>query len=135
MTVADSVEMERVSAILRDPSMAQPAADFPAGQAHADAAGLYSWWVDGEGRAIFVSQFGVPFPELIYAGQAGATSSRAGVERSATLRSRITVNQIRGNIESSTFRQTLTAVLLDPLGLKLERPGKLAAESNARVSE
>lgn len=51
------------------------------------------------------------------------------------MRSRITGNHLRGNIGSSTFRKTLTAALFDPLDLQLERPGKLAAESNAAVSE
>jgi hypothetical protein len=78
--------------------------------------------------------FGVRLPSLIYAGQAGATSSRAGVERVATLRSRIGGNHLRGNIRSSTFRNTLSAVLFEPLGLCLEAPRRLETASNAAVS-
>lgn len=126
---------KRAAEVLRDPTHAKPAQVFPDGQLEVDQAGLYAWRVGPEGGAVLSRAFDASLPELIYAGQAGATSSRAGVERSATLRSRITGNHLRGNIGSSTFRKTLTAALFDPLDLQLERPGKLDAESNAAVSE
>lgn len=135
MTVINDDEVRRIAVILQDPPMAKPCRNFPDGQADVDAPGLYSWWVDEDGRATFTQIFGVAFPGLIYAGQAGATSSRAGVERSATLLSRINGNHLRGNIRSSTFRQTLSAVLFGPLGLELEGPGKLTPSSNAQVSK
>lgn len=128
-------QVQRATEILRDPMRTKPARAFPDGQPDVDHAGLYAWSVDLDGGAVLSLAFDATLPELIYAGQAGATSSRAGVERSATLRSRITGNHLRGNIGSSTFRKTLTAALFEPLGLRLERPGKLDAESNAVVSE
>ena len=73
-------------------------------------------------------------PPLIYVGQAGATSSRSRSKRSATLGSRIAGNHLRGNISSSTFRKTLAAVLVEPLGLRLVRPGSLDKESNQSLS-
>ena len=75
------------------------------------------------------------FGELIYAGQAGASTKRSGTERVATLRSRIGGNHLRGNIGSSTFRKTLTAVLFEPLGLRLSGRGKLDRASTQSVSE
>lgn len=128
-------QAHRAAEILRDPQQAKPAVAFPDGQPEVDQAGLYAWRVDVDGGAALSLAFDATLPELIYAGQAGATSSRAGVERSATLRSRITSNHLRGNIGSSTFRKTLTAALFDPLSLRLERPGKLDFDSNTLVSE
>jgi hypothetical protein len=73
-------------------------------------------------------------PPLIYAGQAGATTTRSGTQRSATLYSRIGQNHLNGNVASSTFRETLTAVLLDPLTLRLAAPRRLDEPSNRKVS-
>ena len=72
--------------------------------------------------------------QLIYAGQAGATTRRAGTERTATLRSRISRNHLGGNIGSSTFRKTLTALLFEPLGLRLAGPDKLDTASTKLVT-
>jgi len=54
--------------------------------------------------------------------------------RSVQLGSRIGGNHLHGNIESSTFRKTLTAVLLEPIGLRLSLAGRLDPESNQAVS-
>jgi hypothetical protein len=72
---------------------------------------------------------------LIYAGQAGATSRRTKTESRATLRSRIGGNHLRGNIRSSNFRKTISALLLQPLGLQLAGLNKLDPASNRIVSE
>ncbi|QGG94374.1 GIY-YIG nuclease family protein [Actinomarinicola tropica] len=119
---------------LGDEKNARPASTFPVGHADVDLPGLYSWWVDDAGRRALGTVFDTELPGLIYGGQAGASSSRAGVERSATLKSRIRGNHLRGNISSSTFRKTLSAVLFIPLDLRLERPGKLDAMSNRAVT-
>jgi hypothetical protein len=52
----------------------------------------------------------------VYAGLAGATSA-ARISVSSTLRSRIARNHLRGGIHGSTWRKSLTAVLLDELDL------------------
>lgn len=129
-----AAQVRHASEVLRDPVNATPAAAFPDGQRDVEQAGLYAWTVDAAGSAALSTAFDVELPALIYAGQAGATSSRSGVERDATLRSRIVGNHLRGNIRSSTFRKTLTAALFEPLDLQLERPGKLDTPSNATVS-
>ena len=90
--------------------------------------------VDQVGGAQLAETYGVQLPPLIYAGQAGATSSKAGVERGATLLSRIKGNHLGGNIRSSTFRRTLAASLFEPLGLRLAGPSKLEPASNAALS-
>ena len=73
-------------------------------------------------------------PPLVYAGQAGATRWPSGTRSSATLASRIRGNHINGNASSSTFRLTLSALLLRPLGLTALNPGRLAPEDRKIVS-
>jgi hypothetical protein len=41
---------------------------------------------------------------------------------------------LRGNIRGSTFRQTLAALLVEPLGLQVVGPNRLALESEQRLS-
>jgi hypothetical protein len=132
--MSSGAEIERLASLLSDPQRALPASTFPAGHSDLDLAGLYSWWADAEARSILSGVFDTQLPELIYAGQAGASSSVAGVERASTLRSRIRSNHLSGNLRSSTFRRTLAAALLDPLALELERPLRLTKESNARLT-
>jgi hypothetical protein len=120
---------------LADRTNAEPSRNFPSDPVAAGVPGLYSWWADDAGLDLLSAAFGVRLPPLIYAGQAGATSTRSGTERTATLRSRIVSNHLNGNVGSSTFRKTLTAVLFEPLALRLERPGRLDPPSNQAVSQ
>src|SRR5262245_20181850 len=115
MTGELDASVEVLAGRLADPRNAHPATTFQRHDHDLDHAGLYSWWGDEEGLAVLSAPFAIALPPLIYAGQAGATSARSNVERVATLRSRIGSNHLNGNVESSTFRKTLTAVLLDPL--------------------
>jgi hypothetical protein len=119
---------------LGDDANAESARSFPRDAARAERPGLYAWWVDDEGRSILETSIGGNLSALIYAGQAGATSARSLTERSATLRSRITGNHLNGNIGSSTFRKTLTALLKEPLDLRVAGARKLDIASNAKVS-
>ena len=119
---------------LTDPANSESAATFPTDRAATECPGLYSWWGDDVALSMLSDLFGARMPPLIYAGQAGATSSRSQRPRSATLRSRICTNHLNGNIGSSTFRKTLTAVLLEPLSLELVRAECLDKVSNAAVS-
>lgn len=125
---------EELAAFLGDPSRALSVRDFPAGHPEVDTAGLYAWWIDDSGAAALTTTFETPVAGMIYAGQAGASSSRAGVERSATLSSRIKGNHLGGNVGSSTFRKTLTASLALPLDLTLTKPGRPDRDSNQLVS-
>lgn len=119
---------------LSDRSNAQPARRFPADAAEADHPGLYAWWADAEGLGVLSTVFDAELTPLIYAGQAGATSTRSKTERESTLGSRIGGNHLNGNVGSSTFRKTLTAVLRHPLELQLNASGRLDREANAIVS-
>lgn len=126
--------VEHLICRLSDPSNAEEASGFPRDPVAADQPGLYSWWADDAGLVTLAAPFAQPLPALIYAGQAGATSTRVGIVRSATLRSRISGNHLNGNIGSSTFRRTLSAILFEPLSLAMAGSGRLDAASNKSVS-
>jgi len=119
---------------LSDPAGARSVDNFPREHEGCDQPGLYSWWADSEALDALAVVFDTRLPKLIYAGQAGATSTRSHTERRATLASRIGSNHLRGNISSSTFRKTLSACLFEALELHLRRSGSLDRESNNVVS-
>lgn len=129
-------EVETLIAALSDSSCAEAPAAFPL-DAHAAAnAGLYSWWGDEEARRVLAAGLDVDgLPPLLYAGQAGATKWPSGKRSNATLGSRIGQQHIRGNARSSTFRLTLSTVLLVELGLTPAPGGRLTPESNRVVSD
>jgi hypothetical protein len=114
---------------------AEPASSFPRDRAAVAQPGLYAWWSDEAGLDALSAPFGIRLPPLIYAGQAGATSSRARVEPAATLRSRISTNHLNDNVRSSTFRKTLTATLLTSLELRLTPVGQLVTADNQKLSD
>jgi hypothetical protein len=93
--------VEELVGQLGDSSRAEDAACFPLVRGSADHPGLYAWWSDVEGLGVLSTPFGEELPTLIYAGQAGATSTRTAVQMSATLRSRICQNHLNGNVASS----------------------------------
>jgi hypothetical protein len=129
-----SGEVAKAVARLSDRSRAESPSTFPMDMEAADHPGLYSWWADEGGLAMLSESLGGSLPSLIYVGQAGATSSRSKTQRMTTLYSRIKGNHLTGNISSSTFRQTLSAILRDPLNLGVTTSGRLDRESNQRVS-
>lgn len=122
-----------VEALTDDGRAVSPHA-FPVDRERSSHPGLYSWWADSDARSVIGHQLGLDVPALVYAGQAGATRWPSGKTSTATLASRIRGNHINGNASSSTFRLTLSAVLLEPLKLQTTKPGRLAPESNRAVS-
>lgn len=102
----EHVLVESLAAALGDGRRAEPPASFPLDPNTASYPGLYSWWADDAARSTIAAQLGLAVPSLIYAGQAGATRWPSGTKSSATLKSRIRGNHIRGNASSSTFRLT-----------------------------
>lgn len=129
-------EVEVLVAALSDSSRAEAPGRFPTDRRAAASPGLYSWWGDDEGRSLLASALEVDsLPPLLYAGQAGATKWPSGKPSNATLRSRIGRQHIRGNARSSTFRLTLSTILLVELGLSPAPGGRLTADSNRVVSE
>lgn len=111
---------------LADRANGEPAAGFPRDRDLASHPGLYAWYASPPGLDLLSAAFGERIDQPIYAGQAGANSAKAGIERSATLYTRIRSNHLRGNLKASTFRRTLAAVLREPLGLELDAPRVLS---------
>ena len=107
---------------------------FPVDPAAANRPGMYSWWGDDEACAVLGSAVGMQLPHLFYVGQAGATRWPSGAKSAATLASRIGTQHIRGNARSSTFRLTISSLLIEPLSLVTASGGKLDPASNLRTS-
>ena len=128
-------DIRSVAHLLADRTRSETPLEFPRDTDDAAKAGLYSWWADREARELFESVARAPVGAMVYVGQAGATSGPSGKESTATLKSRIRSNHIRGNLSSSTFRLTISAMLRGPLNLRLERPGKLVSAENHRVTQ
>ena len=97
--------------------------------------GLYAWWADETARHLISEVLRSDIPPLIYTGQAGATKWPSRKRSSATLASRIQGNHINGNASSSTFRLTVSAILMSPLQLRVAEPGRLDPEDRRRVSD
>jgi hypothetical protein len=111
------------------------AAECPAGLDDLDQPGLYSWWVDQSGAADLAAALDQELRAgRIYAGQTGATKWPSGRIGSMTLRQRLRGNHLRGSIRRSTFRRTLGACLVEPLGLDLVAAGKLTPDSERQLS-
>jgi GIY-YIG catalytic domain len=130
-----STAAEAIVRRLTDPWNAVEPALFPRDRDEASSAGMYAWWGDGHARDTLGEEIGAALPPLLYVGQAGATQWPSGKRSSATLASRIGQQHVRGNARSSTFRLTISALLLNRLGLVAVTGGKLDHLSNRRVSE
>lgn len=131
--VQDVVGADDVVTLLTDPTRRVRASSWPGGLS-IDGAGLYTWWTDATGAADLSAGLGERIHAgLIYAGQTGGTTV-GGVVRVATLRSRIGGNHLRGRIRGSTFRFTLGAALMAPLGLAADGPQRLTPASEAMLS-
>jgi hypothetical protein len=119
---------------LTDPRNTVEPARFPRDRDEGARPGLYAWWGDAHATDVLGEEIGTSLPPLLYAGQAGATSWPSGRRSSAILASRIKQQHLRGNARSSTFRLTLSALLLNRLDLAASG-GRLDRASNQRVSE
>lgn len=126
---------EQVIALLNRHENAVEPRLFPHDREEAARPGMYAWWGDDEARAILGGEIGADLPPLLYVGQAGATKWPSGKRSSATLASRVGGQHIRGNARSSTFRLTISSLLLRRFRLVPVAGGKLDAASNSRVSE
>ncbi len=139
------LDVQQLVAHLSDPDRAEDPRTFPRDPDAGGSSGLYSWWADRSAQKLF-AEAGVRVGEsgatqncqefaLIYVGQTGATSRHARKPSSATLVDRVRSSHIGGNVKSSTFRETISALLLASLGLALVQPRKLARTDNKRVSD
>lgn len=129
-----SPHAQRLVALLQDRDGAVSPRSFPVDRAGAMRPGMYSWWADEQARTQLGEALSAELAELIYVGQAGATKWPSGTTSAATLTSRIGRQHISGNARSSTFRLTISALLLDQLGLVPVDGGRLDASSNAVVT-
>lgn len=120
---------------LSDSSNAVEPKLFPSNLEQAQRPGMYAWWGDDDARTLLGGELGVDLPPLLYVGQAGATKWPSGKRSTATLATRIGRQHIRGNARSSTFRRTISALLLDQMELVPAGGGRLDRPSNAVVSQ
>jgi hypothetical protein len=98
--------------VLLDPGRAVSPDEFLArGSDGLTSPGLYTWWVDAAGADDLTRGMGHPVGAgLLYAGKAGG-HRRDAAPSTATLWGRISGNHLRGNVRSSTLRQSLAAML------------------------
>lgn len=126
--------LEEALAVLRDPSLAVPAADWHSKIPGGDQPGLYSWWSDAVGAGALSDGLGhCVAAGLIYAGQTGATPWPSGKVGKGILDRRIGRNHIRGNIYGSTFRFTLGASLCEAYQFEVVGPKRLSDESEIQL--
>lgn len=134
MTEVDDQIVGALVEKLLESCQAQPPAGFPTDEHVASLPGLYSWWADETARSVIGDQLSQPIPPLVYAGQAGATRWPSGMKSKATLASRIRNQHINGNASSSTFRLTMSALLLHQMKLTVLKPGRLEPTDRKIVS-
>lgn len=127
------VGIEHLVDLLSDRSRAEDPRTFPMDIIAAGKPGLYSWWADSMARELIGQVLCASIPELIYVGQAGAT--RDGKRPKSALASRIRKQHIRAVAGSSTFALTISAILLEPLELRVKKSKSLVSEDRQRVSE
>jgi hypothetical protein len=128
-------EVTAALAALEPAAVRIAAADWPGSLVCLDQPGLYSWWVDVTGAHELERGLGMAVsPGRIYAGLTGATKWPSGEVGKMSLRERIGRNHLAGTIRGSTFRRTLAAILREPIGLRLEAPGRLERESERGLS-
>lgn len=131
---AEQTDTEGIVARLSNPDEAEDPLRISEIPAAGDSPGLYSWWADSKAIDLFAKVVGtVPADHCIYVGQTGATQP-SGKSSQRTLTRRILSDHLRGNVGSSTFRKTISAILFEPLNLRLEKSDRLARNSNKRVS-
>ena len=130
----EQTDAGRIVARLSNPDEAEDPMRISEIRAAAGSPGLYSWWADSVAIDQFAKVVGpIPAHRCIYVGQTGATQP-SGKPSRATLKSRILGNHLRGNVGSSTFRKTISAILFEPLKLRLNKPDQLTRDSNKVVS-
>ncbi len=123
-----------IVAALSEPTNAVGPRSFLQDRGAAARSGIYAWWGDEEALNNLGEELGTDLPALLYVGQAGATKWPSGRRSSATLASRVGGQHIRGNARSSTFRLTISALLLRRFRLVPVAGGKLDPPSNSTVS-
>ena len=144
--VSNQAEIGRLVALLSDPDRAQNPCTFPKDRDASNSAGLYSWWADSDAQELFARVFAQQGMDvayrftknemaLFYVGQAGATRWPSGNTSNATLMSRIGNLHINGNVAGSTFRKTISAILLESFDLRIAGRDRLDANSESKVSK
>ena len=95
---------------LGDRARAERASAFRSDGPSAGLCGVYGWWADDVARHAIEQALGADVAPFIYVGKAG------GAHSVQTFGARILGNHLNGSNRTSTFRQSLTAILLsDPV--------------------
>jgi hypothetical protein len=133
MTDYECPDAAELAAWLGDPANAEPCATFPLDRAGVAGPGVYAWHGDAVASEIVGLVLGSHVHPL-FVDQAGGRSVRTNRASSATLESAIGRTHLRGSTQASSFRRSLAAVLWNELDLRCERPKRLDAESNTRLT-
>ena len=128
----NQIDFDHVVDLLSDRSRAEDPSTFPADPIAASKPGLYSWWADSTARELIGQVLSSSISEMIYIGQAGATLN--GKRPKSTLASRMRPH-IRATARRSTFALAISALLLEPLELRVEKPKHLVPEDRQKVAE
>jgi hypothetical protein len=133
MTDNEYPDAAKLAAWLGDPANAEPCATFPLDAGAVAVPGIYVF----HGDAVASEVVGLVLRchvRPLFVDQAGGRSSRTHRASGATLESAIGRTHLRGSTLASSFRRSLAAVLWNELELRCERPKRLDAESNARLT-
>lgn len=130
----DPAVIDALVASLTDPSRSHPPGQFPSDQVAAARPGLYSWWADQEARYVIGLELRAEIGALILCGPGGGHPAAFKDTQQGDVAKSYQAEPHKRNAYSSTFRLTLSAVLLEPLGLLVMKPRRLTPESRAEVS-
>jgi hypothetical protein len=126
-------EFARVARLLADPANAEPCATYPIDPDGARRPGIHAWHGDAEADRVLGAVLGASLHPL-FVDHAGGMSFRTRRASAATLQSAIGRTHLRGGTQGSSFRRSLAALLWNELGLRCDRPKRLDAASNERLT-
>lgn len=130
-----SSDVEAAVAALSDPTRRMTPHEFLAASSRHDSPGLFAWWGSDQALSIIGRQLQAIVSGPLYAGQAGATRVPDDHRAVETLASRISSRHLTGTPSSSGFRRNVTALLLEPLHLRVDGDGRVCDDDNAMVSQ
>lgn len=116
-------EIKRLADWLSDPGNAEPCGRFPVDAERGSMAGIYAWHGDEVAGELVTEAIGTLPPGPLYLGRTNTP-----------LNTRMVRNHLR-NTKSSTFRQSLAAILWDDLGLRCADPKAIDPASETRLTQ
>src|SRR5690349_24732905 len=134
MTDSEYPDAGKLADWLGDPANAEPCATFPLDPCGSLDPGVYAF----HGDAVASEVVGLVLRchvQPLYVDHAGGVSLRTHRASAATLESAIGRTHLRGHTQASSFRRSLAAVLFNELDLRCDRPKRLDAASNQRLTK